>query len=890
MIRVAFWLFLALLFAVAPDGQAQTAPMRIAVSQDSYPYQYRNSQNEPAGYLVDFWRRWSEQNGQPVTFELMSWPDSIVALSEGRVDLHAGVARSAKREARFALSEPLLTVPLQIFIHRDLPRMTELANLAPYRIGVVAQSVHEELLTNRLPSAALVRFPSREALLTAALNGEVMAFANLDGYLQHSEQQHRISRQFPAHRRLPLATIEVSAATLPEQAERIEQINQDLNQIGAGVREVLARRWLGQTNPQAPLKVGVTADMPPLMYNGKGGRATGLLVDLWRAWSAQTGVPVQFVTAGLGPAGLSALRKGELDLFAGHVAAEVGKLGLEKAYELYQVPTVLIVRKGQNEELLARPELALGYYTNAGYETWLSNRPQQITRFSSDQPSDLLSMLADHKVDGVLLPEAVVPVLDDTLEALTLATPAIPLNVLVAIGDNALTERVKRGFAELPPKQVLALTQYWTLSSDTSLVGGVARPLISDPRPWLVERSTLPQWAWSSLDVERMLSQLGRVLGVTMLTEQPPESGDRPVPVSLAIEGESNPLSPWAHPILWLNYVLVSETPLPEGVSLAMQSLPLVVLDRSPESLWLKRHYPFNAFRTVRNRAAAVSALESGQVLLLPKAQWQHWGISHPSLFVSTLVDPPRLGIYLSLPEEEAAWQPYLNQAVHSVSRSGEPRSQGEPSMMRGMVGVLFWISVTVIPVLALGFILIYRRWRWEQIQRRELEQQHQRIDGIDPVTGLPGRSMLDDRLGQALLVHAREHRQMAVLLLDLDGFGALNRRLGWDKGDLLLNKVVQRWRTGLRRSDTLARLRGDQFVVILNQVKSVAAARHVAEVLMMELDQPIDLDGTEVSVSASIGVAVFPQHGADAVGLLQAADRQLRFVKGQGGGGYQVA
>ncbi|MBY6185623.1 GGDEF domain-containing protein [Marinobacter hydrocarbonoclasticus] len=890
MIRVAFWLLLALFtFAMSVEA-AVDEPLRVAVSKDSYPYQYENAKGEPAGYLIDLWRRLAEQSGHQLEFRLMSWPETLKALEAGEVDFHAGIAHSPERATRFVLSEPLVTVPLKMFIHRDLPPTSRLQDLSPYRIGVVAGSVHEETLAREMRDPALVRYDTRDELLKAALAGEIQVFSNMDGYLRSSEQQSHISRMFPAHRRLALGDLPVSAAVLPANRAMVDRLNDGLNDLDAGACEILSRRWLGQSDIHSPLKVGVVSNMPPLMHVGEGGKADGFVVDLWRAWSRQTGVPVQFVPAGLGQTGLTALRYGELDLFAGHVAKEVGKLGLEKAYELYRVPTVLIQRAGQQRDLLATPEAALGLYANAGYESWLSHRYQHSARFSSDRPNDLITMLKEHKVDGVIMPAPLVPPLNSDFVSEVLNGPSVSLNVLVATGDQALSERVKRGFAELPPEQVLSLSQYWNQSGNTSLVGATSRPLIADPRSWLVSHSAIPSWAWQGLKLESALAELGQKLGVPLRSGTEPLAGQDPVTLSMELKGAPGPLEPPAQPLIEVEYLLLSEEALSSPLALSELTMPLAMMRGTPGLNWVREHHPQMAVREVRDRAEALAALEAGFALLLPSAQWKQWALPHLPLYQVMPLDPPRVGIYLMLPTANADWQPALNQAMTLLDwHASQITSTGDNSLP-GKVRLLAWLSSVIIFVLAAGFIVIYRSWRWEQLQRRQLESQQNRGDGFDPVTGLPGRSMLDDRLHQAVLVHSREHRQVALLMLDLDGFSDINRRMGWEVGDQVLSEVANRWRSSLRRSDTLARMKADQFVVILNQVKSNASARHVAEMLMMELDQPVEVMGRTISISASIGVALYPQHGSDPVSLLQAADLQRRLVKGQGGGGYKVA
>ncbi|WP_448641296.1 putative bifunctional diguanylate cyclase/phosphodiesterase [Geodermatophilus sp. URMC 63] len=142
-----------------------------------------------------------------------------------------------------------------------------------------------------------------------------------------------------------------------------------------------------------------------------------------------------------------------------------------------------------------------------------------------------------------------------------------------------------------------------------------------------------------------------------------------------------------------------------------------------------------------------------------------------------------------------------------------------------------------------------------------------------DELTGLPNRRLLTDRLEQALLMGMRRGTTVGVLLIDLDRFKEVNDTLGHHYGDRLLTAVAERLRRSFRASDTVARLGGDEFAVVLPDVAGATAARTLAEKSLRALHEPLVVDGVSLSVDASVGVALAPQHGSDANELLRAAD-----------------
>ena len=142
-----------------------------------------------------------------------------------------------------------------------------------------------------------------------------------------------------------------------------------------------------------------------------------------------------------------------------------------------------------------------------------------------------------------------------------------------------------------------------------------------------------------------------------------------------------------------------------------------------------------------------------------------------------------------------------------------------------------------------------------------------------DALTGLPNRRLFADRAEQVILRSRRTGEQAAVMLVDLDRFKEVNDTLGHDAGDLMLREVARRLQAVLRASDTIARLGGDEFAVLLPAVAGATGAETVAGVLGEALRPPVELGGLQLDIEASIGIALFPDHGDDASELLQRAD-----------------
>jgi diguanylate cyclase (GGDEF)-like protein/PAS domain S-box-containing protein len=169
-------------------------------------------------------------------------------------------------------------------------------------------------------------------------------------------------------------------------------------------------------------------------------------------------------------------------------------------------------------------------------------------------------------------------------------------------------------------------------------------------------------------------------------------------------------------------------------------------------------------------------------------------------------------------------------------------------------------------------------------IERKRNQARLEHLVGHDPLTDLPNRSRFDERLERALATAPRAHQQLALLYLDLDGFKQVNDRHGHGLGDQLLHAVGQRIRQCVRRTDTVARMGGDEFVVLLGGIEGAADACAIAESIRAALALPFVLEGAQVQVTASIGAALHPEHGTDKKALLRSADTAMYAAKRLGG------
>jgi diguanylate cyclase (GGDEF)-like protein len=253
-------------------------------------------------------------------------------------------------------------------------------------------------------------------------------------------------------------------------------------------------------------------------------------------------------------------------------------------------------------------------------------------------------------------------------------------------------------------------------------------------------------------------------------------------------------------------------------------------------------------------------------------------GLSHDELLgmhASAL-----LGIAPDPGDPDGADAPGLEDALREVLRSGEPLSLDNVTLLTpGCAGRTYALRVFRVARQTLGASI-------EDItdQVAAAAALHHRALH-DALTGLPNRVLLGDRLRHSLRETRRSGEPVALLLLDLDQFKEVNDQLGHHHGDTLLVAVAARLRELLRDCDTFARLGGDEFALLLTDARSLDGARAVATKIAEALERPFPVGTMSISVRASIGIAMSPEHGEDDETLMRRADMAMYKAKRRGGG-----
>jgi diguanylate cyclase (GGDEF)-like protein/PAS domain S-box-containing protein len=242
---------------------------------------------------------------------------------------------------------------------------------------------------------------------------------------------------------------------------------------------------------------------------------------------------------------------------------------------------------------------------------------------------------------------------------------------------------------------------------------------------------------------------------------------------------------------------------------------------------------------------------------------------------------------YRDLTDEETARR--LLQVCDEVYRTGNPSRGIEIEVMR-KDGTMRVVELSVSLILdAKGHGAGFRNLVRDITERKKSEETIRRLAYHDPLTGLPNRLLFTDRLAMAITGAKRNRQHLAVMILDLDYFKDINDTLGHHIGDRLLQAVGSRLTELLRKGDTVARMGGDEFLILLPEINNVGVTTTIAQKIVDSFQTPLIIDEHRLHITTSIGIAIYPDVSDDVETLIKHSDIAMYRAKGSGRNNYQL-
>lgn len=283
----------------------------------------------------------------------------------------------------------------------------------------------------------------------------------------------------------------------------------------------------------------------------------------------------------------------------------------------------------------------------------------------------------------------------------------------------------------------------------------------------------------------------------------------------------------------------------------------------------------------------AATAFESQEGMIITDAKSNILKINHSFTRITGFTSEEALGRKMNLLKSGIHDDSFYREMWRSIEDNGA--WQGE-IWNRRKNGEIYpeWLTITAVKD-ANGIVSHYVGTMIDITARKAIEEHVHHMAHYDVLTDLPNRTLLTDRLHQAMALVRREKTKLALIFLDLDKFKPVNDALGHDIGDLLLKQVAYRLQQCVKReSDTLSRIGGDEFVVVLSQIEDEQDAAIVADKIVQTLTQPFVIKQNTIHISCSVGIAIYPMHGTDVTTLMRVADNAMYEAKRAGRGCFR--
>jgi len=922
------------------DNPSKNQPLTITINQTSFPYHFVNKQGNADGLMIDLWRLWAQKQQVDINFVALPWLDTLKQVSNGEADIHAGLSIIDSRKNHLSFSQPLFPLYIHLYVNVALNTIEEINDLQPYLIGVVEGSAHSDILAKKFPELKQRVFASRHDLYNAALNKEVLIFSGLETISNNYQHYQQLKAMFPSHQRLQYQQGEYGVAVAKDNIPLLEFIEQGLTKISPSERVKIERKWLGIDKSKNSILIAFSPKFPPYSALSPTGNPQGLLIDFWRLWAKHSDNNVEFIARDIVDS-LTLIEQQRIDVLLAfpkvwlnsdnHISAPPYYKPHAKVYvsnRINGVNSLHFFDVSENSKGDTNKGV-VGILNKAPFKKELLERYPKVNLRFFTTISAMLKASELGEIDAMisLVDMMNVRLIQENLQALfyRLDFPlfTVELSSLIDKNNPKLLAMVKEGFEQIELSELVHLEERWLsdeqsyyqsllekvnlneqeesfIKKDNEIKVGVLKSLepisffneqgqfegIDRDMLNLISLRTGLHFVYQSYDSWYQLYQ-GIINGeIDMLTNITPTETRR----KKLLFSNSYWQTPWVilHP---QNFGQQSKLANFHGKQLAIVKGHYLID-------YLRENHPLISLKMVDDRKDALIALQQGQVdgviESIASATQLLKQESLVSLTISVIEDIPISKSHFGLQSNRILLTGIIDKGLASITAQ-EKSSIYEKwftiDISTGLdkkVVLRVALQVAIIIFVILGIIIMWnRRLKAEITHRKQLEKRMKHMATHDELTGLANRVLLKDRINTAVEFHNRQSLMMAVLFLDLDGFKIVNDTYGHDVGDELLQQVATRLQSCVRKSDTVVRFGGDEFVLLLTGLHHVNEAKLVADKVLSLLQSPFDLSATNIQIGCSIGISVYPNDGTNDIDLLKEADTLMYKVKSSGKNHY---
>ena len=922
--------------AILPQGLAaeQSAPpttLKIAISNDTYPYMYLDKQEQPGGLIVDWWRAVAKAQGITLEFRVVDWGDIMQLLDNGEVDLIGGMALTAERQQKYLMGPVITDVYSNVFLHRDLLQINQLTHLSPHLVGVVRNSGHIASIRQKAPEVMLKSFDNTTAMYDAALAGQIKAFLSLDRLTPRYPQFERLNQLYPVFKKLPLEKMSLTYAARKSDVALAAMLSQWAKALPADLTDKLQRRWLSGISSDNSLVLSLSVGNQPIMGVSPTGQPQGLLVDLWQRWSAKTGIPIAIVPDSSG-AGIKSIQQGRVDVHMGFPLQPSAGSELQAIHQVYHFTSSFYYPSQNALENLAGVQLPVGVFVSAGYQQQLQKEYPHLQIRQFQNLDDMLLAVERKQIAGffgadLVISQRLLVTQSDLFRKLEFPRYQSPLYAVVREGNSQLATKIRQGFQALTQDELEQIEKPWVQQSEHAFFARFRQQVPLNPiqQQWLSNQpkitvGVLADWAPMEFVDENgqfqgvtqdIIQKLNQRLGSHFVAvpyqdwhdvEQDFKAGKLDLVANMSDLPERRAYAAFSHNFWPLQWSLISHNSSSEIQQLKqLDGKKIAVLKEYQIVRFFQQNFPGVQLVFVDSLDQGLKTVQLGQtdfvVDTLVSAGRALRQIENRNLRMHLPSDMPTYPSLFAVRKDWPELLEILDLGLKTLNETDRNEILDRWFSVEIRQGVdEERVIHLVLQIIGIGVFLLALVFFWNMSLRREIGLRRQMEEKMrfmathDDLTKLANRNLLEERLDQALLQHARHHEKLALLFLDLDGFKDVNDQHGHHVGDELLIKVAEVLRHCVRKSDTVARFGGDEFVILLTAMLDKDDAAIVAEKILLHLSMPLQLSACAARVGASIGIALYPDDGTNSTQLMKSADGLMYRAKQQGKGCYRFS
>jgi len=915
------------------QNQPQYDVIKVAAASDLVPYSYVDK-GKPTGFVVDLWELWAKKNNQKIEFVPSKWVETELNVVNQIADVHSAIAIRDERIDALDFGHNIYSTPINIYVHKDLQMVSGLEELEPFLMGAIRPANLSQFISKRNSSISFRYYENWNELLDGIYNGEIKSFVSFDFFAFRYEDYQRINDLFPAFKSVNIGEIKTQVAVKKGNIRLLNRLNAGFDNITQEERQELYNKWFAKRESDDALLLSLSVGAKPFMGVNADGTPVGLFVDMWKLWSNKTKTKVKFVpnTANLS---MKSLKEGATNVHIGYPESMSTNSGLPRAKHLYSTYSHLYVYDQYDfekpvEQLNGK---TIGLYKDSPYQKQFKASYPKINIQFFESLDDAINASITGEVAGFVIASQMADKrleensISDRFQQVKEVEYESKIYSLVSNKDKSLIKKINDGFDLISEQELVEIENRWIGNIEDRYFGTKKSKfnLTTDEKEWLIEHPNMSVAIVEDWKPYEFVGENGEVSGIsrdmfdlaTRLTGQKYDfkvyptwdelyqdfkDGKVDIVANITASDDRRAFAHFTTAYWRTPWSVITHKSVDNVASIKkFYGKRLAIIQGYQIIKDIHDKHPQIIIHVVKDFDEAQELLKAGLIdgildLMSVSAQY----IQDNSLYQFKIhvfddlgSDNAHIGVKKSLNVQGRIMEKVV-QAMSKEDIENILKRWNKVDVVAGIKSEVYWRNISIFVGIASIIILVIliwnRRLKSEILLREKAEQKLRHLASHDPMTALPNRSLLIDRLKQAMSHHSRNNKNIAILFLDLDGFKEVNDTFGHDVGDELLIQISERLLSLSRNSDTVARFGGDEFVILATNLSDSSQSAKVAEKIIADLSDPFVLSRATVNVGVSIGIARYPQNGHDATVLIKSADDAMYAVKANGKNSYQFA